>query len=322
MIRRTLDNIRFIGLRPVIAGRALAGAIAARAGHSRLRSIDLDVTYRCPLSCSQCYAADYTRAGPVLTGGELTGLFEQAQRLGAIHVNISGGEALLRDDLEDIVARARNSGLLVSLCTSGMGLRQRRLRRLKEAGLDVLLLSLDSHEASIHDSNRGIPGLFQTVLDAARFARSMGLRVGFNTVATSAKIGDGTIQRLAEIARAVDAHLNLTVPVAIGRWHDNDRILLSEHDRRRFLDLLGRNRIRTDTMSNFGPIGCPAGSEKLSITPDGSVRACQVLSPTYGNVRREPLRDIWMRARRLTRDLRHQRFCPAGQANARSGDIV
>lgn len=316
MIARFRQNIRFLHRRPVLAVRAATNTVWAKIGRPRLRSIDLDLTYACPLACAQCYSAEYMSSPtpePDLSLAELKGVLKQARGLGAIHTNLSGGEALLRQDLDHIIRAARQSGMLVSLCTSGMGLRQKRIERLKNAGLDVLLLSLDSDHADIHDTNRGIPGLYQTVLDAASYARSLGLLIGFNTVATAEKIQDGTLLRLARLAEQQKAHLNLTVPVAIGRWANQPSQQLKLPERQAFLRLLKHPNIRTDTTGNYGAPGCPAGLEKLAVSPSGEVRACQVLPGNLGHLRHRPLNEVWRDTRRATRHLRGEIFCPAGQ---------
>jgi pyrroloquinoline quinone biosynthesis protein E len=76
-------------------------------------------------------------------------VFEQAAKLGMLHVHLSGGEPLAREDVTQLVSVAHGCGLYTNLITSGIGLSQRRWDELVAAGLDHIQLSFqDSREAS------------------------------------------------------------------------------------------------------------------------------------------------------------------------------
>ena len=70
-----------------------------------------EVTYRCPLHCAFCYnPVDFAKAGPELSTDDWLSVIRQARELGAAQFGISGGEPLLRDDIEILVAEARQIG--------------------------------------------------------------------------------------------------------------------------------------------------------------------------------------------------------------------
>lgn len=75
----------------------------------------------------------------------------EARELGAAQLGFSGGEPLLRDDLEILVAEARQLGFYTNLITSGVGLNERRIQALKEAGLDHIQLSFQDSTQEIND---------------------------------------------------------------------------------------------------------------------------------------------------------------------------
>lgn len=312
MHARALQNLAFVIRRPALAARAAVNVAATELGWPRLRSIDFDVTNVCPLRCAQCYAAgtpvDRSRE---LTPAEFASVALQARRLGAVQANLSGGEALVRRDLEDIVRACRGVGLLVSLCTSGAGLTPKRLTALASAGLDVVILSLDSIDPGVHDANRGVRGLHGRVLDTIGRARSLGVRAIVNTVATREKVANGELEELRVLVVRRRALLNLTMPTAVGRWGNRDDVALGPDERDAVMDFLGRPGVRTDTLSAYGRPGCPAGTEKVTIAADGTARLCPLIPGGWGDVRREPLEAIWSRARAAASSLRTEPFCPA-----------
>lgn len=102
-----------------------------------------EITYRCPLHCAFCYnPTDYVRHTNELDTASWIDALRQARKMGALQLGISGGEPLLRDDIEEIVAEARSLGYYSNLITSGVGLTEQRLAEFKRGGLDHIQLSM------------------------------------------------------------------------------------------------------------------------------------------------------------------------------------
>lgn len=103
-----------------------------------------EVTYRCPLHCAFCYnPTDYDKhTKNELTTEEWLQALRDARKMGALQLGISGGEPLLRDDIEEIVAEAHKLGYYSNLITSGVGLTEKRIQAFKAGGLDHIQLSM------------------------------------------------------------------------------------------------------------------------------------------------------------------------------------
>lgn len=111
-----------------------------------------ELTYRCPLHCAFCYnPLNYEAVRNELTTGEWVDVLRQARALGAVQLGFSGGEPLMRDDLEELVAEARRLGFYSNLITSGVGLTETRIAALKEAGLDHIQLSFQDSTRELND---------------------------------------------------------------------------------------------------------------------------------------------------------------------------
>src|SRR5476651_419380 len=94
----------------------------------------LELTYRCPLHCAFCYnPTDFARSGAELGTDDWLRVLREGRALGAVQLGLSGGEPLVREDLEVIVAEAHQLGFYTNLITSGVGLNEARLQALKEA---------------------------------------------------------------------------------------------------------------------------------------------------------------------------------------------
>ena len=112
-----------------------------------------EITYRCPLHCAFCYNptdyADHTINE--LNTDEWIKVLRDARKMGALQLGISGGEPLLRDDIEDIVTEANQLGYYSNLITSGVGLTEKRIDAFKAGGLDHIQLSM--HDITEEISN-------------------------------------------------------------------------------------------------------------------------------------------------------------------------
>jgi MoaA/NifB/PqqE/SkfB family radical SAM enzyme len=91
----------------------------------------------------------------------------EVQDMGSSVIGLTGGEPLLRNDLEDIIPCIDNRSMLI-IFTTGYKLTRERVRRLKEAGLDIPVISLDHYKAEIHDKGRRRQGMFEYALNAIR----------------------------------------------------------------------------------------------------------------------------------------------------------
>jgi pyrroloquinoline quinone biosynthesis protein E len=111
-----------------------------------------ELTYRCPLHCPFCYnPVNYANQHAELDTAEWFDVMRQARQLGAAQLGFSGGEPLLRDDLEQLVREGRRLGFYTNLITSGIGLTEARLGRMKELGLDHIQLSFQDSTREMND---------------------------------------------------------------------------------------------------------------------------------------------------------------------------
>lgn len=113
-----------------------------------------ELTYRCPLHCAFCYnPVDFARtsADDELDTEAWLRVLNEARAQGSVQCGFSGGEPLVRDDLEVLVAEAHRLGYYTNLLTSGVGLTEDRAEALKRAGLDHIQLSFQDTTRELND---------------------------------------------------------------------------------------------------------------------------------------------------------------------------
>jgi pyrroloquinoline quinone biosynthesis protein E len=140
-----------------------------------------ELTYQCPLHCPYCSNPVRYPQGEELATEEWSRVFEEAARLGVLHLGLSGGEPLARRDLAELVAAARGAGLYSNLITSAVGLDKKRLVDLQQAGLDSIQISFQADEACLGDEIAGA-NAHNRKLEAARLVRETGLPLSLNVV--------------------------------------------------------------------------------------------------------------------------------------------
>lgn len=302
-----------------MAAQALRGYVRALVlRQPTLRSIELAVTFACQASCPRCYAAvPQPDTRPLLSPREIGDLVQQALPLGLIHLNLTGGEALLRPDLFEIIPHCRPDRLILTLTTNGLALTPPLIRRLRDAGVRSFSISLDSPDASVHDRLRGVPGCFAQALAAAAWAREEGVIICFSTVIENDSPATlAAAEQLLGLAEQYDTWLLFIDVATAGGYHQRGGQPMSWAQRNAALArLLHHPRARHHTMYTYylHP-GCPAGREKIYVMPHGEVTPCNFSTEVFGSLRNEPLAAIVDRIRREPRfaGFRCRRYPPAG----------
>lgn len=109
-------------------------------------------------------------------------LIRETAAMGTPIFVFTGGDPLQRDDLEELVATARESGMRTGTIPAATPrLTRERLASLKQAGIDQLAFSLDASTAALHDGHRGVEGSFERTLEGARMTRELGVPLQINT---------------------------------------------------------------------------------------------------------------------------------------------
>ena len=293
--RLLLKNLPYLTRHPRV-GVKLAGNYWRRyiRGRQVLRGAELCVTYRCQLDCRHCLTKRLVDEGRrELTADEVVAVSRALADLGAIFVNLTGGEPLLREDIFEIVDRvARRRDLLVTLASNAIAFTPDAARRLRRAGCDMVTFSLDSASPKRHDESRRSSGSFDHLLEAIRTAKGESMEVWLTTILTDENAGNGDLEAMVDLSRRLGVTLTVNFTYAAGNWAGQD-FRYTPETLEAFRRAIRRSHVRWEGSSNYGPEGCPAGNEKLYITPYGDVFPCAVLQGSFGSVRETPLSFIY-----------------------------
>jgi pyrroloquinoline quinone biosynthesis protein E len=268
-----------------------------------------ELTYRCPLRCVYCSNPVHVeRRSPELDGATWRRVLREAAALGVVQVNLSGGEPLLRDDLESLVEETRALDLYTSLITSGVPLERARLADLQARGLTALQLSFQDERAAEAGRIAGVDALEQK-LRVAEWARELELPLTVNVVLHRANID--RLPEIVSLAERLGAErLELANTTYLG-WALVNRAQLvpsrESIERARTAARAAAERLRgrmevlfvlPDYHTDF-PRPCMGGWARsiLVVAPDGVALPCHqartIAGLEFQSVRDESLERIW-----------------------------
>ena len=268
-----------------------------------------ELTYRCPLHCAFCYnPIDYTDHSRELSTEQWLNVLREARALGAAQLGFSGGEPLVRDDLEVLVAEARKLGFYTNLITSGVGLTDKRLDGLQAAGLDHIQLSFQDSTQQLNDflsSTR----TFELKQRVAASIKQHGFPMVLNCVLHRYNLPH--VDKIIDMALAMGAeYLELANTQYYGWAHQNEAQLMPTREQLEEAEAVVERYRRTHgerckiffVVPDYferRPKRCMNGwgAVFLGVAPDGAALPCHAARSLPGlvlpNVKDTPLCEIW-----------------------------
>lgn len=286
-------------------------------------NVYFDFTSVCNLACTMCYDEPKRAAikrSQELTTEEIENVFEQLREMGVFRVDLAGGEpTLFPETLMAYLTAARRRDISVSITTNASRLTIGLARRLLEFGLKTVTVSIDGADADANDRVRG-QGSFAAALTGVR-----------NLLAVKREMGCKTTVAIKNTFRPTITHDEIKGFVKLGQSTGVDKVKFNAmrpsgeavSDKELILNVSGyysalremkRLAELSDEVEISGPInpatcfggriphltdwGCVAGKELMTIDSVGNVRPCSMMNDfVVGNVRSEPIRDIYLHSR-------------------------
>jgi MoaA/NifB/PqqE/SkfB family radical SAM enzyme len=249
---------------------------------------------------------------------ELKKLIDGFKELGTKIIILGGGEPFLRSDLVDLVRHTRKLGLSNLIDTNGTLITERIAKDMTNAGLDVLMVSIDGARSATHDYHRGVEGTFERAVNGIRNVQNLKseVKVCFSTTITS--------KNFRELPEIIDLANNLGVygvkfqPVNISPFisksvESKERLLLLDRKETsllngimdRVIEKIRTYGLHTDPLPYLKGIPlyfenpkrrwgtCYAGYLGCNVRPDGILDVCASFT-AMGNVREAPLDELWL----------------------------
>jgi pyrroloquinoline quinone biosynthesis protein E len=269
----------------------------------------LELTYKCPLKCPWCSnPVDFDRYRNELTTEEWKDVLRQGRKLGSLQLGFTGGEPMLRNDLEELVEEADRLGYYTNLITSGVGLNTKRLRGLKKAGLKQVQLSIQACDQELNEKLVGVD-VFAHKVEIARAIKAEGLPMVLNVPVSRYNI-DQT-EHLIDLAADLGVEYLEFANLQYYNWAllnraellpTREQLARSEAAVKAARERLGKRLTIFFVVPDYydnRPKACMNGwgAIHLTIAPDGTALPCQearlIKSIEFASVREHSLEWIW-----------------------------
>lgn len=288
----------------------------------QLRQLFWECTLRCNLSCrhcgSDCHVQSLVKDMPIEVFCKALDSVARYQDPHKVMVIITGGEPLVRKDLEVCGRAIYDRGFPWGMVTNGLALTPERYRSLLASGLRAMTISMDGI-GEVHDWMRGREGSFEKASRAIKMVVGSG-EVEFDVVTCVNKRSLPQLPELKEylIGLGLKSWRLFTI-FPSGRAAGDPELLLSREELRRLMDFIRQTRKEGRIKASFGCEGflgnyegdvrdhfymCQAGVHVGSVLADGSIAACPSIRADYsqGNINEDDFMDAWNSGYQLYRD--------------------
>jgi pyrroloquinoline quinone biosynthesis protein E len=270
-----------------------------------------ELSYQCPLHCPYCsnpLEIGHEKYRRELDTEDWARAFREARALGVLQLALTGGEPMLRRDLDELCRAARDAGLYSSLITAGVHFTRERGEALKSAGLDHVQISIQSPNAADNDRIAGNRS-FEKKIAAAGFVKELDFPLTINCVLHRQNLD--RIDELLDLAFDLGAqrlelantqYYGWAVPNQDALMPSWEQLRRAEEAVRRFRERVGPKVDVLWVLPDFYedlPKPCMGGWGRTAmvVAPNGDVLPCQAASTIPGlefaNVREHPLEWIW-----------------------------
>lgn len=277
--------------------------------------IDFCFDYKCNMHCTHCSNARFEKKEREMTIDDLKEFARQADELELAQFNISGGEPLTFDNLDEIVEAINPELFHIAISSNGTLLTKEKAKHLKEIGVDKIRISLDSFDKDEYYKTRKQKDTYDKAIKALFYAKEAGLQTGIITVITHQNCRTDSTEKLAKFANDNGFNLDIMIARAIGRWEGKEEVLIDQKDNEYLIEL--RNKypvVHRDTFPTYGQNrGCGAVNHVLHLTKYGDVLPCVFIHISLGNIFHEPLKDIIERGFGIKWFKRFSPLCLSGE---------
>ena len=293
---------------------------------NNLTLLAINITERCNLACAHCYLDAKTLSqgsSGELHCSEICQLLSQvANKSAETMVVLTGGEPLLRKDLEQMVAHGSQLGLSMVVGTNGMTLTEKRVASLKESGLLGVGISVDSLDPSYHDNFRGMKGSLNKTLAGIAACRKHQLSFQIHFTVTEGNADE--LDDMVAFTKIQQARvLNIFFIVCTGRGESITNVGAKTYERvlQRIIELQKSNpdiiirarcaphfkrvahqldpQSQLNKISGFDGDGCIAGTSYCRVNSTGNVTACPYIEESAGNIHSQDFWSIWQNSEKF-----------------------
>ena len=230
---------------------------------------------------------------PQMTIEDYAELSRQADEYGIFRFVLTGGEALLDKNLEDLIVALDPMKHLIILDTNGWTFDEEKARWFASLGGYKVQISLDSYVEEEHDSFRKKPGSYKRVMRAIKASKEEGLELLLSTCIVKDRVFSQEFEDFCEYCSTEDIPLYVTLVKPVGTARDQDDWVCTKEDIDHLKNLEDKYNIFTHMTPSYGQPGkCITVKGINTVNHDGEIIPCPYMDLSIGNVTHMPLAEI------------------------------
>jgi len=296
-------------------------------------SMQVELTSGCNQKCIFCY--NVWKEGCSKTSCIKTPTREQHHKIvdkiiknEVFDVILSGGEPLLIPYLEELIKKFAMKKISTMIITNGMLLTKGRVKKLKEAGLESIQVSLHHFKESINEEITGIKGSYKKTIEGIKNIIEI---IGADFLNVNMVVVPKTYKEVYNMGKFLVSFgvtsFSIGCSSVVGEMSNNKDLFV---DRKKFLEIYGQlKRVEKDfgikvsftggfplcilpnineakkLSSNF----CDAGLNQLVVGPEGNLRPCVCMNQVVGNIFKDDLKKVW-NENKFLKEIRELKYLP------------
>ena len=281
-----------------------------------------ECTLRCNINCLHCGSDCHKQSGVKDMPAE--DFLKVAKQVGQnynpnkVMIVITGGEPLVRKDLEEVGYELYKMGFPWGFVTNGFALSEKRFDSLLKSGLRSVTVSLDGFKEN-HDWLRGITGSYEKALNAIKMITKADELV-YDVVTCVNQRNFSELEELKKMLISIGVKKwRIFTIFPIGRAKENAELTISDEQFKELMEFIKKTRKEGKINLSYGCEGylgnyenevrdgyyfCRAGINIASVLADGSIAACPNINHAYiqGNIYQDDFMDVWQNKYQQYRD--------------------
>lgn len=267
-----------------------------------------DCSRKCNLNCAHCGAVK-EKYEKELTTEQIKDLIDQLANINVKFFAATGGEPLLRKDILEVMMYASEKGIKTGLATNGFFINEEKAKKIKEAGILSIQISLDGTE-NTHNTIRGNNLSYRNAINGIKYLQKEKIKI-ISVATTVTPMNFNDLKKLKEILLNLGVKTwRICIIMPIGKA-ERKKLLLNPKQLRELFEFVSSNKenIKIQIGENLpflaeyekrirkSPLVCPVGFTACCIGVDGNVRGCPEMPDIEkfreGSILEKPFIDIW-----------------------------
>jgi len=256
--------------------------------------VTYELTYLCNLRCAHCYATDFDpRPQEDLSTEDAKHIvLDQVVGAGTYHLTFMGGEPMIRKDVYELIAYARKLGAFVKLQTNGTLLTPEAAKRLDEADVNQVEVSIEGIDAKTNDLVRGHGSFKRAIEGLQNLAETRIPKKGICFTVTTNNFHQ--LDDVPRFAKELDVdEVFFSKFYVKGRGSKHPEWALTREQREKLRGKIGDMQRGFPGMPLFAIWNCEAGNKFCVVSPRGEVRPCTLHDQVVGDLKIESFTKIW-----------------------------